>query len=122
MRIAFSVLLSLALAAPALAQQTSYPLVCRSGSQMSASVQGNGAVNLGFRAGGQAASAGAPAAGECRWLDRGFRQGEPTRMILPSGNAQNALYLVGALVRGETFYVHVFNDGSGNMRITRVGP
>lgn len=117
-----SLVLLATLATPALAQQTSYPLVCRAGATMSASVQGNGAVNLGFRAGAQAASAGTPAAGECRWLDRGFRQGEPTRMILPSGNAQNALYLVGALVRGETFYVHVFNDNAGAMRITRVGP
>lgn len=104
------------------AAQTAYPLVCRGGGSMIASVAANGGLSMQFTPGRAGAGAGAPAAGECRWLDRAFRSGEPGRLALPSGTPNNTLALIGAMLRGETFYAHVYNDGAGNMRVTRVGP
>jgi len=106
------------------AAQVSYPLVCRGGGAMLASVAANGGLSLQFAAGTMGIGLGTstPTPGECRWLDRAFRAGEPTRLALPSGNPGNAQYLIDAMLRGETFYAHVYNDGAGNMRITRVGP
>lgn len=119
-RLALAALLTLA-ALPA-AAQTAYPLVCRGGGAMMGSFTAAGGLSLNFLPGTGAASAGAPSAGECRWLDRAFRPGEPGRLALPSGSPANAAAIIGAALRGETFYAHVYNDGTGNMRVTRVGP
>lgn len=119
-RLALAALLTLS-ALPA-AAQTAYPLVCRGGGAMMGSFNSAGALSLNFVPGTAAASAGTPSAGECRWLDRAFRAGEPGRLALAHGSPANALSLIGAAMRGETFYAHVYNDGAGNMRVTRVGP
>lgn len=125
-RIAMKRLASLAalavFAALPAAAQTAYPMVCRGGGAMMGSFTAAGGVSMNFLPGTAGAGAGAPAAGECRWLDRAFRAGEPGRMALAAGNPANALYLIGAALRAETFYVHVYNDGAGNMRVMRVGP
>lgn len=102
--------------------QVSYPLICRGGGAMQAAVRAGGQLTLRFAPGSQAGSLGAPTAGSCTWLDRGFRAGEPAQLYLAGGDPAGALYLLGGFLRGEVFYAHVYNTGSGSMRVTRVGP
>lgn len=104
---------------PAVAQQ-SYPLVCRGGGGMNASVTA-GAVRVNFTPGTAAASSTPPAPGQCTWLDRGFRPGEPANLRL-SGNMAGVRYLIDGVLGGGSFYAHVYNNGSGAMIVTRVGP
>ncbi len=101
--------------------QTSYTLICKSGGDMVAEVRAGAQVKIEFQGGTDAASNTPPSPGQCSWLDRGFRQGEPT-VLAVAGDAAHATYLVDALIRGETFYAHVYNDGQGSMKVTRIGP
>ncbi|MCC6305465.1 MAG: hypothetical protein IT545_09740 [Rhodobacteraceae bacterium] len=108
------------LAAPA-AAQTSYPLICRSGGPMWASVQASGQIRLAFVAGTAAGATTPPGPGQCTWLDRGFRAGEPAVLEL-AGNPGGVRYLIDGLLSGGTFFAHVYNNGAGAMIVTRVGP
>lgn len=116
---AFGTMLTLA---PSAQAQVSYPLICRGGGVMQAAVRAGGQLTVRFAPGAQAGSLGAPGPGTCTWLDRGFRDGEPAQLFLAGGDPAGALYLLGGILRGEVFYAHVYNTGSGSMRVTRVGP
>ena len=119
-RLALAVLaLCAASAAPALAAQ-SYPLVCKTGNAMNATLRGNGTSIVSFVAAAQAASDAPPGASQCSWLDRPLNAAEPTR--LRSNDRGFSRYMVDALMNGGTFYVQVYNDGAGNMIVTHVGP
>ena len=101
--------------------QTSYPLICKPGADMMAEVRAGAQVKVKFQGAASAASESPPSSGQCAWLDRGFRTGEPT-VLAVAGNASHATYLADSLIRGETFYAHVYNDGKGSMVVTRIGP
>lgn len=140
---------------PAQAQPQSYPLVCRGGGslfQLNIDVGRSDKSNLtiSFKGASAGASARAPQRGECAWLDRGWRSGEPRVMTwagdlenlglafspngrLSSIDAQRAgpqgaqlKYLLDALRNGTAFQVHAYRDtarsGESFLRITRVGP
>jgi hypothetical protein len=97
--------------------QTSYPLICRPGGGMAATVTA-GQIRVSFTPGNTAAM---PGAGQCVWIDRGFRAGEPAVLLL-TGDAAGARYFTDAVFANTTFYAHVYNNGSGAMVVTRVGP
>ena len=101
--------------------QTSYPLICKPGGDMVAEVRAGAQVKVKFQGGADAASNTPPTPGQCSWLDRGFRPEEPA-VLAVAGDASHATYLVDSLIRGETFYAHVYNDGQGSMMVTRIGP
>ncbi|MCP3971984.1 MAG: hypothetical protein GY717_17005 [Rhodobacteraceae bacterium] len=132
------------LALPAVAQ-TSYVMTCRSGGDMSA-VAGQRVSNphvfveITFQPGTAGAGVQAPDPGQCTWIDRGFRPGEPNKMIYddhavawtqtvcraggcgvntPSSGARQ---LIGWVRNGQPFQVHVYNNNSGHMVVTKIGP
>ncbi|MCL4189246.1 MAG: hypothetical protein KJZ85_16720 [Rhodobacteraceae bacterium] len=110
-----------AVSATPAAAQTSYPLICRAGGEMHAAVRADGMIRLFFAAGTAAGASTPPAPGQCTWLDRGFRAGEPLVLQL-AGNPGGVRYLVDGLISGGTFFAHVYNNGAGAMVVTRVGP
>jgi hypothetical protein len=142
-------------APPAHAQPQSYPLVCRGGGslfQLNVDVGRSDKSNLtiSFKGASAGASARAPQRGECAWLDRGWRGGEPQIMtwagdvdslglaFSPDGKLSSVKtlragpqgaqlkYLLDALRNGTSFQVHAYRDnarsGQSFLRITRVGP
>lgn len=109
-----------AVAGEASAQQ-SYPIVCHGGGAMQFVADVTGSSELRFQPGTQGASAARPGRGECAWLDRGWRSGEPT-VLAVSSNADWSRYLFNGMVTDDVFYAHVYNDGAGRMIVTRVGP
>lgn len=120
-RISLSIAAAIAFAAftmPAAQAANSYPLICQGGGAMSARVNADASVRLRFTPG---TSAGAVRPGECTWIDRGFRPGEPDVLML-SRNRRGAEYMINGMLSGERFYVHGYNNGSGAMVITRIGP
>lgn len=107
-----------ALPQAASAEPHSYLLICNGGGAMRAMLGSGGSIQLDFDAG---RVAGNPRAGECTWVDRGFRPGEPT--ILAIRNDRNAAeYMVRGMLDSGRFFVHAYNDGGGRMRVTRTGP
>lgn len=111
----------LAVTAQTAMAQKSYPLMCNGGAPMQATATASGDLTLRFRPGDRGASTSPPASGHCSWLDRGWRQGEPTTLRVDN-NSRWAKYLVDNMLTGRTFYAHVYNDRSGNMVVTRIGP
>ena len=97
--------------------QSGDPLICRPGGGMVATVV-IGTIRVTFTPGTTPAM---PASGECVWLDRGFREGEPG-VLRFAGDLADARYLADAIFGNTTFYAHVYDDGAGAMIVTRVGP
>lgn len=95
----------------------SYPLICQGAGAMVARVQPGSSIALRFTP-GREASVVRP--GECTWVDRGFRDGEPNVLSL-SGNRRGVNYLIDGMLSGDRFYVHGYNDGNGRLVITRIG-
>lgn len=159
-RLTFVALLVLVCSVSILAagQPPSYPLVCRGGPEMrimvnhdvdSAGIPGAAAMFIYFK---PAARANSPQPGECVWVDRTFRPGEPAVMwiraphvefafqvygdgrvvrdgsgirLSPEGNspeAQKWRYLTNGVLDGRQFTAHVYNDNGRVMVITSVGP
>ncbi len=117
--------------------QTSYPLVCRGGGSMQARMWPKGL---------------APSAGQCAWLDCGWRSGEPQTLNWNSsdidrvtvvyggdgrirtfetqgdGRAPESFrYLLDAVRRSDLFYVHAYQASCRGgkcpfLSVTRVGP
>lgn len=114
------VLFAAASALPATAQK-SYPVVCKAGGNMMAEVSAGNTVRVRFDPGDSGASASPPRRGQCAWLDRAFRSGEPT-VLLVKGNAGHADYIIDAVRQGETFYAHIHNNRRGAMVVDRIGP
>ena len=61
-----------------------------------------------------------PKAGQCTWVDRGFRAGEPNVLSL-AGDRDGTTYLLNGMLSGDRFYVHAYNDNNGRMVVTRIG-
>ena len=94
---------------------------------------------INFKPGRTGAASHAPRPGECTWTDRGFRPGEPTKLMFRANgkwvqsvcsnrgcstrsNSQGIMNLVKYVRRGQPFVVRAYNDRHGTMIITRVGP
>jgi hypothetical protein len=141
----------------ALAEPPSYPLICRGGPGMRIMTAhdvpdgvrtGDNAMTVFFRAARTAAN---PGPGECVWMDRTFRPGEPENFWIkgpvefafqvtgdgrlvrdgsgwrlnPEGSgpqARNWKTIVDGVLNGGTFTVHVYNESGRTMVVTRVGP
>ncbi len=100
------------------AEPHSYLLMCNGGGNMRAMIGSNGSIQLDFAAG---RSAGAPSAGECTWVDRAFRPGEPTILAMRQ-NRPGAEYMLRGMLNHGRFFVHAYNDGGSRMMVTRTGP
>jgi len=124
----------------------SYPMVCRGGGSMWVESWRNG-IQIHFRGASAGSSQRQPGPGECAWLDRGFRPGEPTMLTwyprsidtfivkinsrgtvtgydIRGGAAGNYRYLLDNALRGSVFYVHAYRPTGAvpQLRITRIGP
>jgi hypothetical protein len=99
--------------------QESFPMVCRGGGGMRAEIRANGSMRVFFTPAAQGANTAPPGPGQCTFLDRALRPGEPTDLLTTFGAARS---LVDAMVSGGAFDVHVFNNNQGAMQVTRVGP
>lgn len=123
--------------------QTTYLMTCKPGGALYSTTRSktNGTVStfVYFKGGTQGAATQAPRAGECTWIDRGLRPGEPLK-LLKSGetgritsnctahscktttNAPIGSKILKSIRDNRAFQVHVYNDGDGFMRITKFGP
>jgi hypothetical protein len=115
--LAFS-LLSMASAA-AFGQPAGYPMVCHGGGEMKAEIFA-GTIIVRFEPTDVGAGVAPPAPGQCGWLDRGYRPGEPA-LLQYSGNLDGVRYLANGVFNGGHFYVHVHKDGD-SMTVDRIGP
>jgi len=111
-------LLSIASAA-AFGQPGGYPMVCRGGGAMKAEIFA-GAIVVRFEPTDVGVGVAPPSPGQCGWLDRGYRPGEPA-VLQYVGNPDGVRYLVDGVLRGGNFYVHVHKDGDA-MVVDRIGP
>ena len=118
--LAAAAILAAASAIPAAAQK-SYPVVCKGGGNMMAEVSAGNTVRVRFEPADTGASDAPPAAGECAWLDRGFRSGEPNNLLV-RGNGRHANYLLDAVRNAGMFQAHVHNNQRGAMIVDRIGP
>lgn len=93
-----------AISTSALAEPPSYPLLCRGGAGMKlmvnhdvdgAGIPGAAAMTIFFRPAGTPGSVAPPSPGECVWLDRTFRPGEPASMWIKSPNVEFAFQVYG---------------------------
>lgn len=123
----------------------SYVMTCRGGGDMVAVVGQRVSnphvfVEITFKPGTAGAGVQPPKPGECTWIDRGMRQGEPTKILYDdmgvawtqtlcrAGGCQvrtpsaNAGRLVNWVQTSQPFQVHVYNDNAGHMTVTKVGP
>lgn len=100
--------------------QESYPMICRGGGAMSANANASGSIRLAF-AWGPGANSSPPQPGQCSWLDRGARAGEPNSLVV-SNDRGTAAYLIQSMFGGGNFYVHVYNNSAGGMVVTKTGP
>ena len=96
----------------------SYPLICVGGGAMQAKILSNATIQLKF-GGGQ--EAGSPQPGQCTWMDRGFRPGEPTVMLLRR-DREGMDYILNGMLGNGRFIVHVYNNNAGAMMVTQVRP
>ena len=99
--------------------QESFPMVCRGGGGMRADILANGAMRVFFIPAAEGANSAPPGPGQCTFLDRALRPGEPHVLLTTFGAARS---LVDTMVSGGAFDVHVFNNNQGAMQVTRVGP
>lgn len=123
--------------------QTSYMMTCKPGGNMynytRSDTIGRVATTVYFEPGSQGASVQAPRPGQCTWIDRGLRAGEPHKLLIAAEpgvikascntrgcntktNAPISSKLLEAITKNRTFQVHVYNDQNGFMKITKFGP
>ena len=147
--VAFLVLLLSFPSYEARAGSKSYPLMCRGGGTMKAKLF-SGGMQIWFVGASQGAEAGPPRPGQCTWLDRGFRPGEPRSIIWTSRDLerlviyvdaqgkisdlrvhgkrkQNYQYLYNSIRTGRVFQLHAYQPKCGgkkcgHLRTTKVGP
>lgn len=103
--------------ASAEATPRSYQLICKGGGEMVATIKPTGKIALRFAAGTEAGTA---RSGQCTWVDRGFRVGEPNVLSL-TGDREGTTYILRNMLSGDRFYVQVYNDNNGRMVVTRTG-
>ena len=108
------------------AEPKSYPLMCRGGGVMKG-IFSVWDIKVDFIGAKQGAAVRLPQPGECAWLDRGFRSGEPQKfrwaakrkMLLQAffesqdvkkilSSSQNFNYLAKGILNGEVFQVHAY--------------
>ncbi len=130
--------------AEAQAAPRSYPMTCRGGGQMRSRVimhkNGRATLAIRFQKGTAGAGTRAPSAGQCTWIDRGMRPGEPRVLKLWISNVasikfycrqgrcrfagstnRNLNYLMKAVQNGSPFQVHAYNiDNMSNQGISRI--
>ena len=100
------------------AAPNSYPLICVGGGAMQARILSNASIQLKFIASDEA---GSPQPGQCTWMDRGFRPGEPT--VIQLRNDRDGMeYMLNGMLGNGRFIVHVYNNHAGVMVATRVRP
>jgi hypothetical protein len=112
-------LLSTASAA-AFGQQGGYPMICHGGGAMKAEVFVGAMIIVRFEPTDVGANVAPPGPGQCGWLDRGYRPGEPASLRY-AGNQDGVRYLLDGMLRGGNFYVYVHRDGDA-MAVDRIGP
>ncbi|MEA5511772.1 hypothetical protein VB715_18530 [Crocosphaera sp. UHCC 0190] len=96
--------------------QTSYPMTCRGGGNLSIRNTGNNNVKISFRPGSGAVYQGLNP-GECTWTDRALRPGEPTIIC---DNSSRVINYITRLVQNDGYAtVDVYNNGNGCMQVTR---
>jgi hypothetical protein len=111
--------LSMASATVASAQPVGYPMVCHGGGAMKAEIFTN-TIIVHFEPADVGVGVAPPGPGQCGWLDRGYRPGEPASLQY-SGNPGGVRYLANGVFSGGNFYVHVHKDGD-SMVVDRIGP
>ena len=143
--ILLATLITLGFAADRAEAQQSYLMTCRGGGDMLA-IAGQRVSNphvfveITYKRAAQGAGVRAPAPGECAWIDRGVNGDEPNKILFKDMGVawtqtacQNgrcwtrtpsrpATDLMNAVMNGQPFQLHVYNDRAGNMVVTRVGP
>lgn len=91
-------------AGAALAEPTSYPLLCQGGPGMrivtnhdvsGAGIPGATTMSIYFKPASQPLSTSKPQPGECVWLDRSFRPGEPAVLWMKSPKIEFAFQVMG---------------------------
>lgn len=123
--------------------QTTYMMTCKPGGSLYSTTRSknDGTVStiVFFKGGSQGAATRAPNSGECTWIDRGMRPGEPLKLLKSSETgritsncsasgcktittAPIGSKILKSIRDNRAFQVHVYNDGNGYMRITRFGP
>jgi hypothetical protein len=94
----------IAAAHPASAEPPSYPLLCRGGGNMklmvnhdvdSGGVPGATHMTIFFTPAAVAGGVNPPPRGQCVWMDRTFRPGEPANMWIKSANIEFAFQVTG---------------------------
>lgn len=126
---------------------TSYPLVCNPGGGMRFRIETKpdfSKISIMFRGASTGASTKQPAPGECAWLDRGWRAGEPqeiyyiargfdvvglhfdanfnlTSWTMLYDSTKPIIYLLDNMKRKTIFHAHAQQDRS-TLKITRTGP
>src|SRR5260370_33464625 len=103
-----------------LGEQGGYPMICKGGGAMKAEIFATGTIIVRFEPTDVGAGVAPPGPGQCGWLDRGYRPGEPASLRY-AGNPDGVHYLLDGLLRGGHFHVHLHRDG-GPMATERVGP
>jgi hypothetical protein len=106
--------------AAAFGQQGGYPMICRGGGAMKVEIFATGTIIVRFEPTDVGAGVAPPGPGQCGWLDRGYRPGEPASLRY-AGNPDGVHYLLDGVLRGGNFYVHVHRDGDA-MAVDRIGP
>ena len=99
--------------------QQAYPLTCNSGGRMQGSFSADGTLSLIFAPGKAGTASSWPSPGTCSWRDRGFRNGEPTRLLVRS--SVWARHIFSSVVDNVPFEVMVYNNRNGSMMVTGFG-
>lgn len=141
--------------------QPSFPMVCRGGAGMRIMVNhdvdadgipGATAMFIFFKAASRPGSVSQPLAGECTWMDRTLKSGEPAVLwvraphvefafqvegdgrvsrdasgirLSPEGNSNEAQkwhYMTDGVLKGKLFTVNVYNGSGRVLVVTSVGP
>ena len=131
------------------AAKKSYPIMCRGGGTMKGTFWPKG-IKFHFVGASEGAGVRTPQAGQCTWLDRGFRVGEPREIVWHSRdlkglsvkfNAQGKItqltmkgkhgsqyqYLYNGIRNGRVFQLHAYQATCSGKKCpflstTRVGP
>lgn len=133
------------LTAQSAAAQTSYVMSCRSGGNMQATAGVRGEdpyvfAQIRYMRGSAGAAVIPPSPGECTWIDRGVGTGEPSTILFVdtstaavstfckagdcrvSTSSLGVQKLMNFVKNQQAFQVHVYNNGSGQMIVTKIRP
>ncbi len=127
------------------AKAKSYPLICRGGEAMKGSFS-DVAIKFTFIGAKQSVGSRPPRAGECAWLDRGFRPGEPEDAVWNPGKPRGLRvdfegskmkristgnrrynYLANSILNGTVFQIFAYRGKCPGLKchyltVTKVGP